>query len=318
MTDVEHIAGKTCVVVGAGGFLGAQLCPRLVALGAKVRAYGRTRYYEAPLKGVHWFTGTLEDVQKLATLLEGVDVVFHLAATSSPASAEASRVSDLNTNVGGSLGLLDLCRHAGIERIVFASSGGTVYGDANNPPFSESTLPKPISAYGINKLAAEHYHRLYNHHYGMRNISLRIANPFGPYQHGLKSQGIVSVFTRQVLEGSTIRVWGDGSVQRDYLYGADVAEAMIKAAIYDGGADTFNIGSGVGRSINDVIGALEIVLGQKIPVEFQKSRRIDVATSILDCSLAKRELGWHAGSDWMTSLEETCNWIRQDIRAANT
>lgn len=315
MSEARSMAGLTCLVVGGGGFLGAQLCPRLVQLGAKVRAYGRTRYFDAPLKGAHWFTGTLEDVQKLATVLEGVDIVFHLAATSSPASAEASRVADLNTNVGGSLGLLDLCRHGGINRVVFASSGGTVYGNADKPPFSERTLPKPISAYGINKLAAEHYHRLYNYLYGMRNISLRIANPFGRYQHGMKNQGVVPVFARRALQGEAIKIWGDGSAARDYLDGRDVAAAMIRAALYQGSEDTFNVGSGVARSLKDVLASLERVLERPLVVEYQPARRIDVATSVLDCSLAERELGWRATTDWMAALTETCAWIREDIAA---
>jgi len=318
MTVLSSLSGATCVVVGGGGFLGAQLCPRLVSLGANVRAYGRTRYFDSPLKGTHWFTGPLDDVQKLATVLEGADVVFHLAGTSSPASAEASRIADLTTNVGGSLGLLDLCRHIGIRRVIFASSGGTVYGNATDAPFSERTLPQPISAYGINKLTVEHYFRLYNHLYGMRNITLRIANPFGSYQHGLKHQGVVSVFTRLMLEARSIKIWGDGSVTRDYLYGGDVAEAMIKAALYEGRESIFNVGSGIGRSIKDVVSSLEQVLGIEAKIEHLPERPFDVKISVLDCSLAERELDWNASHDWIEALTTTCAWIREDIAASNS
>lgn len=310
MNSESRLDGKTYLVVGGGGFLGAQLCPLLVDLGAKVRVYGRTRYYDAPLKGTEWHAGTLYDVQKLASLLDGVEVVFHLAATSSPASAEVNRLADLNTSVGGSLGLLEVCRAVGVNRIVFASSGGTVYGNAERPPYNERTSPSPISTYGINKLAAEHFHRLYNSQHGMSNISLRIANPFGPFQSGLKNQGIVSVFARQILTGDTIRVWGDGSVQRDYIYGRDVAEAMIGAAVYGGSADTLNVGSGIGRSITEVIASLEAALDRRAKVRFLEPRKIDVKASILDCALAERELGWKATTNWPDALSQTCAWIR--------
>lgn len=315
VAEADRLEGKTCVVVGGGGFLGAQLTPKLVALGAKVRVFGRTRYFARPLYGAHWTSGTLDDVEKLVAVLSGADIVFHFAGASSPAGAEANRISDLSTNVGGSVALMDLCRHSGVGRIVFASSGGTIYGDAGLPPFSETTLPRPISTYGINKLGVEHYLRLYNHLYGMRNVSLRMANPFGPYQHGTKQQGAISVFTRLMLEDGVIRIWGDGTATRDYLYGGDAADAMIAAALYDGGAEVFNIGSGVGRTLNEVVASLETVLGVTARVEYLPKRAFDVAASILDCRLAETELGWRASCDWNAALALTCDWIRQDVAA---
>lgn len=314
MSGAPDLSGMTFAIIGGGGFIGAHLALALKARNATVKAYGRTRYFDEPLAGVDWMSGTLDDLQKLATFVDGADVVIHLAGTSTPASAEASRISDVATSIGGAITVLDLCRNAKIERVIFASSGGTVYGDALSPPFSEDVLPRPISSYGINKLAAEMYFGLYNRTYGMRNVVLRISNPFGPYQHGLKNQGVIPIFIRNALQGQTIRIWGDGSVTRDYLYGGDVAEAAIAAALYEGQEHVFNIGSGVGRSLNDVVASISDTLGTDLPVEYVGSRAIDVPTSVLDCARAKKELGWSSATGWMHALATTTEWVRKEMQ----
>lgn len=311
MTAPHALVGKTCVVIGGGGFLGAHLCPGLLDAGAHVRAYGRTRYHEEPLRGVQWLGGALSDLEKLSTVVEGADVVFHLAGSSTPASAEAGRIRDLTTSVAGTIDLLDLCRNAGVDRVVFTSSGGTVYGAGETPPFTERSLPRPMSTYGINKLAIEGYMSLYNRLYGMRNVSLRIANPFGPYQHGLKNQGVVSVFAQRALAGEPIVIWGDGSAERDYLFAPDVADAMLRAAVYDGDEEVFNVGSGIGRSLREVVVSLEDVLQRSIKVEYQRKRGFDVPVSVLDSRLAQRELGWQASTDWADALRLTCDWLQR-------
>lgn len=307
------LSGAVCVVVGGGGFLGAHLAPALRAAGAEVRAYGRTRYYEAPLEGVRWTSGSLTDAAALSDLLTGADVVFHLAGSSTPAGAEADRRGDVDGAILGTIDLLDLCRARGVGRMVFTSSGGTVYGNAPGAPYTEETLPQPISTYGINKLAAEHYVQLYNRNHGMRNLVLRIANPFGPYQHGLKNQGVVPIFARRALEGKALTIFGDGSATRDYLYAPDAARAMVAAAAYAGTQTVFNVGSGIGRSLNDVIADLERVLAMDIPVHYQPPRGLDVPVSVLDCSRAAAELGWRAGSDWLQALRVTADWVRADM-----
>jgi len=169
-----ELSGTVCAIIGGGGFLGANLAIALKTEGAEVRAFGRTRYFCAPLEGVRWMKGSLNDSQKLSTLLDGVDVVFHLAGTSTPASAETSRVEDARSSILGTISLLDLCRNLNVNRLVFTSSGGTIYGNSPNTPFSEATSPRPISTYGINKLAAEQYFQLYNRSFGMKDVVLRI------------------------------------------------------------------------------------------------------------------------------------------------
>lgn len=311
----RDLAGRTYAIIGGGGFLGVHLAQALKQHGAEVRAYGRSLYFPEALKSVDWMSGTLEETQKLSAFLDGADCVFHLAGTSTPASSEANRQQDVANAVIGSLNLLDLCIKLGIDKVVFASSGGTVYGDAASPPFSERTTPNPISTYGINKLSAEFYFRLYNRTCGMRNVILRIANPFGPYQHVLKRQGVIPIFIRQALEGKPIRIWGDGTVTRDYLFGSDVAEAMVAAAQHDGPESVFNIGSGVGRSLNDILASLQDVLGVEPDIQYQPSRSLDIPSSVLDCTLAAQVLGWRARTPWSDALRETWQWTRDDIQS---
>lgn len=311
----RDLAGRTYAIIGGGGFLGVHLAQALKQHGAEVRAYGRSLYFPEALKSVDWMSGTLEETQKLSAFLDGADCVFHLAGTSTPASSEANRQQDVANAVIGSLNLLDLCIKLGIGKVVFASSGGTVYGDAASPPFSERTTPNPISTYGINKLSAEFYFRLYNRTCGMRNVILRIANPFGPYQHVLKRQGVIPIFIRQALEGKPIRIWGDGTVTRDYLFGSDVAEAMVAAAQHDGPESVFNIGSGVGRSLNDILASLQDVLGVEPDIQYQPSRSLDIPSSVLDCTLAAQVLGWRARTPWSDALRETWQWTRDDIQS---
>jgi UDP-glucose 4-epimerase len=312
------LTGKTCAIIGGGGFLGIHLARALRSHGAEVRAYGRSLYFPEALKDMHWMSGTLDELQKLAAFLDGTDCVFHLASTSTPASSEANRQQDVMNAVVGSLNLLDLCVKLGLERVVFASSGGTVYGNAGLAPFNEKTAPKPISTYGINKLSAEFYFQLFNRTSGMRNVVLRIANPFGPYQHVLKRQGVIPIFMRQALEGKPIKIWGDGSATRDYLFGADVANAMVRAAVYMGPDCVFNIGSGIGRSLSDIVGDLRGILDMDPNVEFLPSRSLDVPSSVLDCSLAARELGWRPTTPWAEALRETLRWTRDDIQTRNS
>ena len=217
------LSGTVCTIVGGGGFLGANLAMALKAEGAEVRAFGRTRYFDEPFEGVIWVGGTLDDLQKLSILLDGVDVVFHFADTSTLARTETNRAEDIKDSILDTIHLLDLCSGLNVKRVVFTSSGGMIYGNFLKTPFTETATPHPISTYGINKLAAEQYVQMYNRSYGMRNLVLRIANPFGAYQHGLKNQGVIPIFLRKALEGNRPKIWGDGNVTRDYVFAADVA-----------------------------------------------------------------------------------------------
>lgn len=306
------LAGSCCAIVGGGGFLGTTLAPILQQHGADVRIFARTFYFKDALSGMRLMPGSLDDTQKLSCFLEGADVVYHLAGSSMPATSELNRLADVDATLKNSISLLDSCLKLGIRKVIFVSSGGTVYGDAGLVACNESTMPQPQNSYGINKLAAEHYFILYNRLHGMSNIVLRVANPYGPFQTGLKKQGVIAVFAQRAIAGKPVEIMGDGYATRDYVFSHDVARAMLAAATYPGGTSTFNIGSGVGRTLNQVVDALREILNADISVEYKPSRIFDVKSNTLNCKLALRELSWSAKSDWMESLTNTCNWLKKE------
>lgn len=298
-----------CAVLGAGGFIGTNLCRALSGQVDYLRAFGRRQSFPEGLCGVEWMQGDFAGLTSLAAAITGCDVVFHLVNATTPASANVDKVADLNANVASTLRLLDACRETGVRRVVFVSSGGTIYGIPNQVPTPESSPTNPITAYGISKLAIEKYLGLYEYLHGMEYRVLRVANPFGPYQSALKSQGVVAAFLIRALSGKRIEIWGDGSIVRDYIFVDDVVDALLRVAIHEGPSRIFNIGSGEGRSLAGVIDVIEKLLGNKISVDFRPGRLVDVPVSILDNALAQEELDWKPRISFEIGMRETIKWM---------
>jgi UDP-glucose 4-epimerase len=306
-TDLSSLR---CVVLGAGGFIGTNLCRALVGRVDFLRAFGRRQSFPEALHGCEWMSGDFSDPTCLPAAVAGCDIVFHLVNATTPASANINKVADLNANVVSTLRLLDVCRESGVRRVVFVSSGGTIYGIPDRVPTPETAPTNPITAYGISKLAIEKYLGLYEHLYALECRVLRVANPFGPYQTALKSQGVIAAFVRCALGGKSIELWGDGSVTRDYVYINDVVEALISAAAHNGSGRIFNIGSGVGRSLNDIVAAIADQLGTAIAVNRRPARPVDIPVSILDSAFACRELGWQSHTSFEVGLRDTIEWMK--------
>jgi UDP-glucose 4-epimerase len=296
-------------VLGGSGFIGTNLCIALKSRVKSVRAFSRQPQM---IEGVESFVGDFLSNQDLIAAVKGMDVVFHLVSTNTPASANASPLGDVQENVVQTLRLLEACREAGVRRIVFVSSGGTVYGDAAVVPTPEGSLEQPISAYGISKLAIEKYIALYERLYGITAIVLRVSNPYGPYQYGRKQQGVIGAFISKTLKGEDIEIWGDGSVVRDYIYIDDVVEALLKSIQYTGNSRVFNIGSCIGVTLNDIVAVLTELMPEKPRLIYKEARGVDVAKSILDCSLAKRELIWQPYNDLRSGISKTLSWFHRD------
>ncbi|WFC68453.1 NAD-dependent epimerase/dehydratase family protein [Achromobacter denitrificans] len=306
-----------CVVLGAGGFIGTNLCRMLLPQASLVRGFGRRRAFPDALRGVEWMSGDFSDPTSVAAAIAGCDTVFHLINATTPASANVDKLADLQANVASTLRLLDACREEGVKRIVFVSSGGTIYGVPSQIPTPESAPTSPITAYGISKLSIEKYLALYEYLYGIEHRILRVANPFGPYQTAQKHQGVIAAFMHQCVTRQPIQIWGDGQVVRDYIYVQDVAAALVSAATHIGPSRIFNIGSGEGRSLLEIISAIEEVSGVTPSMRFSPGRTVDVPRSILDTSLAAKELAWKPATPFMDGMRQTWNWISQrpDVRA---
>lgn len=295
-------------LIGAGGFFGTNLARHLAPRVADLRCFGLHQSFPEALQGLEWIAGDMADAP-LAEVLAGCDTVIHLASSSAPGS-DLDITADAQANVIASLRLFDHCVATGIKRMVFISSGGTVYGIPGHMPIPESAPTHPITAYGVAKLAIEKYLEVYSRLRGLDYRVLRISNLYGPYQTTAKKQGVVAAFLAEALRGEPLEIWGDGQVVRDYVYVNDAAEAVVAAMRHQGGERVFNIGGGTGMSLNDVIVAIEALLDRQLEKRFKPGRPVDVPVNILDCALAKLELGWTARTDFSHGLAQTADWMR--------
>jgi UDP-glucose 4-epimerase len=301
----------SCVVLGGGGFLGTNLCRGLAYSGARVRAFGHRRLFPDDLDGVEWRQGDFSDAASVESAIESFDIVFHLIHSHVPQFANQDMPGDVQQNIIPSLALLEISRKLQIRRIVYVSSGGTVYGSTTEVPTPETAPTDPITAYGINKLAIEKYLALYEHLYGLSFRVLRVANPFGAFQLPAKNQGIIAALISRALQGQEIEIWGDGSVVRDYIFVDDVIDALQRAVFDESNLRVFNIGSGQGRSLRQVIATIEAQLGAKVKIQRRKGRAIDVPISTLAIERAANVLGWVPTTPFEVGLTRTIEWWRE-------
>jgi UDP-glucose 4-epimerase len=310
---VRSFASARCLVLGGGGFLGINLSNALALAGAQVHAYGRSLSLAGSLvPSVRWTTADFADRQTLATAIESVDYVFHLVSSSTPSSANADPIADVNANLVATLGLLEICRVRPIKRLVFVSSGGTVYGVPQAVPISETAPTDPVSAYGIHKIAIEKYLALYHRLYQLDYVVLRVANPYGPMQLARKNQGVIAAFLQHALADEPIEIWGTGEVVRDFVYVDDVVRALTMAAVHQSASRVFNVGSGAGISLNTVLDSIEHVLDRGAVQRIYKSGRLtDVPVNVLDIRRIKDEMGWTPLIQWEDGLRRAASWMRR-------
>lgn len=302
-----------CVIFGGGGFIGSTVADRLIADGHSIRIFERPRVQPyrtfKESESVEWMTGDMQSVHDLHGAIAGTDAVIHLVSTTLPKISNDDPIYDVTTNVLATLQMLNVMRETGVKRILFISSGGTVYGAPKFVPITESHPTDPEVSYGITKLTIEKYLYLYDRLYGLRPTILRVANPYGERQRVETAQGAVAAFIRRALAGEAIEIWGDGSVVRDYLHVSDVANAFAEALPYTGDKIVFNVSSGVGTSLLELCSSIERVLGKSLNVNFLPGRKFDVPVSVLDNSLAKSEFGWKPQINLDEGLRRTINWI---------
>lgn len=305
------IAPKKILVLGGNGFIGSHLVDALIASGYGVKLFDRpnTVSLGGYKQGVEIVYGDLTCEADIAHALLDCDICFHLIATVLPGSSNLDPVFDIETNVIGTLKLLNYTVKFKTKKIIFLSSGGTVYGAPNELPIPEDHPTNPTCSYGISKLAIEKYLFLYKQLHGLNYVILRLANPFGERQRIQASQGAVAVFLGKALNGELIDIWGDGTVIRDYVYIADVVQAMLCALTYEGPEHVFNIGSGQGMSINDVLDNIELATGTKVNRRYTRGRSFDVSASVLSIERALDLLKWQPKTSFITGITRMMNWL---------
>jgi len=297
------------LVLGGNGFIGSSLVDRLVAVGYKVRVYGRSPLSsQEQRKNVEYLCGTLSETALVKQALDKIDVVFHLISTTIPSTSNLNPIDDIQDNLADTVGLLECMREIGIFRIVYISSGGTIYGESEKELIDEEHSLNPNCSYGIVKLAVEKYLNMYARLYQFKPVILRVSNPYGPKQKKIGLQGLIGTVLANAIKSEPIEVWGNGEVIRDYIFIDDVVSACI-CAIESNVSGVFNIGSGVGFSVNQVVKKIEALTAKKIEVKYTKSRNIDVNKVVLNIGKAKRELGWEPKIDISEGLKEHYKWL---------
>lgn len=297
------------LITGGGGFLGRALIGQLVEAGIAVVVLdlpGRLGGLEGCATVPFDFS---REPLELSRHARPGDRLLHLGCTSHPAASMADPVGDARTNIVASIQLFQAASSSGVERVVFASSGGTVYGRIDALPVSEAHPTRPLSAYGVSKLAIEHYLALFGE---MRGISLRVANPYGTGQLQGTPVGAIAHFVQSALRREPIGIWGDGTIVRDYIAVEDVAAAFRKAlTLPEIAPGPYNIGSGTGVSLNEVVDLLSGIAGRPLAVNYGAARNYDVPAIVLDSSSFAQATGWSAtvGLEagvrrlWETALE---------------
>jgi UDP-glucose 4-epimerase len=280
------------LIVGGNGFIGSHLAEGLRAGGHRVRVLdpGAART-DTDWSGIDYRQGAYTDAARLDAALDDVDTVFHLASTTVPATSNLDPAADVTGNLIGALALFAAIEAKGIRRVVFFSSGGTVYGNPESLPVREDHPLRPISSYGIVKVAIEQYLAMFRHLGRLDPLILRPSNPYGPRQSAAGGQGFIAAALARMREDAPLQIWGDGSIVRDYIHIDDLIDLTIRAAVSDA-CGVFNAGSGIGHSLNAIRAAIERSAGRTMRVEHLPGRGFDVREIVLDMTAACARFDW--------------------------
>lgn len=296
---------KKTLILGAAGFIGTNLSRRLLEKGKRLLLFDRPGVSFAPFlqraqedKAAQILSGSFSSLAKEKTeeeiralRLSEAETVYHLISTTCPSNSNRDVADEMEENLIATIRFLDACAKAGVKKVVFLSSGGTVYGREHTGICREEEEAFPITSYGVQKLAIEKILYLYREMYGLDYRIVRLSNPYGPWQRPNGVQGAVTTFTYRALTGTPIEVYGDGSVVRDYIYIDDAVRGILNIAEGQGRSRLYNLGCGEGNTLLDVIEAIEEVLGKKPEVRFLPGRPVDVPVNVLDVSRYEADFG---------------------------
>ncbi len=303
------------LVTGGAGFIGSNLVRQLLLKQYEVVVLDNlsTGYEEnlAGLEGIIFYQGDICDMSLVRQSVEKVEVIFHLAAAVGNRQSLENPQRDSQINVLGTINILEAARAAGVRKVVLSSSAA-IYGEPRVLPIPEEQPWAPQSPYGVSKLAAERMALAYASLYGLECIALRYFNVYGPRQRYDAYGNVIPIFVHQILQGEPLTIYGDGEQTRDFVSVHDVVQANLLAAQAQGLSGAFNIGSGTSVSINQLVGLLEQVTGQKIKVQYAPPRPGDVRDSLADIRAARAHLHYEPRIDLASGLEEYIEWVRAE------
>lgn len=301
-------------VLGGLGFMGSHISRALVRRGERVRIFDRLYASHALVADIESQVEIVEgDINRAGDVIEAVHdagTVIHLVHTTVPGSSMADPAFDITSNVAASAAWLARLSETNVRRILYFSSGGTVYGVPRAPLIDEEHPTDPISSYGITKLAVEKYVAMYGALSGVEHRILRPSNVYGEGQRLHIGQGVIGILADRALRGEPVEIWGTGESLRDYLHVEDLVAATLALLDYDGPEHVFNVSSGRGQSVLDIVRIVGEQSGIKPEIVFQPARGFDVPVNVLDPSRLHVATGWRAAVPLEEGVARTIEWIK--------
>lgn len=300
------------VVLGGNGFIGSYIVDVLLREGHDVTVFdiGTERYRE-PLSNVTYVFGRIDDHELIEKTFEGIDILVHCVSTTVPITSNQNIEFDIESNLVTAVKLFRIACEKNIKRIVYLSSGGAVYGEPESVPVIEDSSTNPISSYGIIKLTIEKYLKYFSLNYGIEYNIIRPSNPYGPRQNPYGNQGVISVFLGKICQGKNLEIWGDGNISKDYIFITDLADAIYEASVTKEKNQTFNIGSGIGISINDIVDAIRNVTKEQFAVNYYPTNKFDVQHVCLDIENAKKYLDFKPKIVLKSGINKTWEFLKE-------
>lgn len=303
------------LVTGGAGFIGSNVADRFLELDHEVAVFDdlSTGFQEFVNPRVKFYRGDLADAGAVDRCVADFrpELVDHHAAQIDVRKSVSDPLWDARVNILGSIGLLQACTRHGVRKVVYASTGGALYGEGRHLPATEDHPVNPESPYGTSKHTVEHYLYLWKLLHGLDYTVLRYPNVYGPRQNPHGEAGVNAIFIGLMLEGKRPRIFGDGTAVRDYLFVTDVVDANVRA-LTQGSGEMFNLGTGVGTSVNDIVSELQDILGFREGAIHDAARPGEIQRIYLDASRARRVLGWAPRVGFREGLRRTVEWTRQN------
>jgi UDP-glucose 4-epimerase len=304
------------LVTGGAGFIGSHTVDALIASGAGevsvLDDLSTGRRFQVNDKATLYHTD-LRDGAAVASVVEQArpEVIFHLAAQMDVRRSVADPAFDAQINLVGFLNLIESARQHGLKRVVFSSSGGAIYGEQDEFPCTEEHPKRPVSPYGVAKMATEAYLFFYKVEYGIDYVALRFGNVYGPRQDPHGEAGVVAIFCGKILDGQPVTIYGDGTQTRDYVYVGDVVRAVIAAGKSNASGIAVNIGTGIETNVNDLYSTLAAIADFPTKAAYAAARPGEQKRSVISPARAEKELGWRPEKKLTEGLEETFKYFKQ-------
>jgi UDP-glucose 4-epimerase len=309
---------KNCIIFGGGGFIGSHIADELLKNGFEVIVFDKMNFDKVNIKHIEdkikIIEGDFNNEIDIYKSLDNVDYVFHLVSSTLPASSNLNPLYDAETNLVSSLKLFTECLKRNIKKVIFISSGGTVYGIPEQIPVKESYPGKPICSYGIIKKTVEDYLYMYYKINGLDYTVFRLSNPYGERQNPFVAQGAIAVFLKKVLLNEQIEIWGDGNITRDYIYIKDAVKAVVKSLEVNSEYKILNLSSSIGYTLNEILNIIKSVSSVSPNVKYTVNRNIDVPVNILDNELIKKEFGWKPETSIENGIKFTYDYMKSILK----